>query len=239
MSEYLDTPYDCIDPEVGERIWRLDLPELPDEERRGLDAHVLACHACRLQREIGEQVRWMVRDGSLQASTPVRRSPWLERIAAVAVAAALTGVLMLPPRPLGDVAVVRGSDAARFERPVEGEVVRPESVRLSWTPVAGAARYVVRIDALDDSQSWQGVVEEPTLKPPAGAGLAPGTAYRALLSTQPADLLPPGRTSVTFRTGTALQVALHRLRYARLELQALGFGGLALLGLALVRRRLA
>ncbi len=243
-TEHPGTAYDCVDPGVGDEIWRLDVPTIDADLRRELEAHVSVCHACRLHRDLDACARHLVRDGELhQGAAP----PAASRIsgvaraagvaAALAIAASLAGVLFLPPRPVDTDLAVRGEGEARFTRPVEGQVVPAGACRLSWTEVPGATAYEVRVTDRDGGFTWSGATDRNRIDLPETTGLTGGTVYKAVLSARPVDLLPPGRTSVAFRAGTAFESVVHRLRWARLWIHGFGLAGLILVTVAVVRRR--
>jgi len=241
-TELPDTSYECVDPVVGDEIWRLDDPATGPALRRRLEAHVAACHFCRLHRDLDVRMRRLVRDGEIAATAPsaATRSPGVARVAGVAAAlafaASLAGALFLPPRSVETDLAVRGEDEARFTRPVEGQVVPDGACRLSWTEVSGASGYEVRVTGRDGDFAWTGATDRARIDLPADAGLTAGGAYKAVLSTRPADLLPPGRSSVAFRCGTPRDVVAHRLRWAQHWIHGLGLAGLLLLALAVIRR---
>jgi len=243
-TENADTSYQCVDPAVGAEIWQLDSPALDADLRRKLQAHVSICHACRMGRDLDVHARQLVRDGDIETDAAAPAAPAASGVArvagyaaALALAASLAGALFLPPRPINMDIAIRGDSETRFTSPVEGEVVTTDGCRLSWTEVPGATSYEVRITDRDGAFAWTGQSTDPQLDLPDDITLEDGTGYRALLSTQPADLLPPGRTSVAFEGGSVWDAARHRVQGARQWVYGVGVGGLALLGLALVRRR--
>lgn len=238
------TAYDCVDPGVGDEIWRLDVPTINADLQRKLEAHVAVCHACRLHRDLDACARHLVRDGELHQGAAPPAAPRISGVAraagvaaTLAIAASLAGVLLLPPRPVDTDLAVRGSGEARFTRPVEGQVVPAGACRLSWTEVPGATAYEVRVTDRDGGFSWTGATDQTRIDLPEDAGLTGGTAYKAVLSARPVDLLPPGRTSVAFQSGTVVEAAVHRLRWARRWIHGLGLAGLILVTVAVVRRR--
>ena len=111
-------------------------------------------------------------------------------VAALAIAASLAGLLLLPPRPVGADLVVRGEDEARFTRPVEGEVVSVDGCRLSWTEVPGATRYQVRITDRDGDFAWTGTTVDLHIELPANIALSEGSDYKAGMNGLPPVGLP-------------------------------------------------
>ena len=227
MSDPRQTPFECIDPPVGGQIWRLGQAGLEPGRQAELEAHFSACHACRLLVNLDAHARELARQGRLENPAPIpglrvprsfgNRATW---VAGLALAASLAAVWVLPPRPVGNARSVRGVDHVRFLRPVEGEVLAAGHPVFRWTPVAGVSRYLVEIRDQDGRSLWEGESASPAIRLPEQFALQHGRDYKALLSVQPADLVPPGGTSVLFRSGSPWRVALHRLRWAHPVLQA-------------------
>ena len=225
MNEPLNTPFECIDPAVGARIWRLEGFDLAPNLRAELEAHVSTCHACQLLIRLDRKARDLGRSGRLDARArpkprlwrlPFERGSWL---ATAALAASLTAVFALPPRPADVSLAYRGADVARFLRPVEGEVLSARQPVFRWTSLAGASRYFVELRDQDGRFVWKGESATPTIRIPDQVALVRGQDYRALLTAMPADLLPPGRPSVLFRMDTFQGMLMHRARWAPLYLQ--------------------
>jgi hypothetical protein len=236
MSPPVDTPYECIEPRVGDQLWRLEAPGTDATLRSQLEAHVAVCQACRLLLDLDAKSRELSRSGALGrdgSGTPswlsLRR--WLRPpvLAAAALAAATLAALIMPPRPVDRGGLARGEDVVRFLRPVEGEVVTPGQRTLSWTPVDGATRYRVELRDGLGKRVWSGESAGTSVSLPGSVPLDAGTRYRALLGTQPTDLLPPGGTSVAFRVGSPWRAALHRLRWASPILQGVSIVAAGLL----------
>ncbi|MCC6650972.1 MAG: hypothetical protein IT348_07485 [Candidatus Eisenbacteria bacterium] len=248
MNEPSDTPYECIDPEIGAQIGQLERPDLDPAVRATLEAHVSVCHHCHELLRRNATLATLAREGRLAAAPgpgPVlvtravrpasARNSWL---AGLAFAASLSAVFALPPRSVTDGAVTRGAADARFLRPVEGEVLASRRPTLRWTAIPGATRYHVELRDPAGRAVWSGESTSPSIRLPEPSPLARGGEYRALLSVQPADLLPPGEPSVRFRSGTPGDMAAHRLRWAHPALQGLVLLSLAgLIVTAIPRRR--
>lgn len=244
MKHPVDTPFECIESRVGGQLWRLQDPGTSTAERAEIEAHLEICHACRLVLQVDAAVTRAVGHGVLDREPEVTRiragRPRLAQAAVLAslpLAACLAGMLLLPPRPIHGGAVTRGTEETRFLRPVEGEIVATSQPSLRWTPVAGASRYEVELRDRSGKPVWRGESVDPSIRTDGTPSLPPGGEYRALLSVQPADLLPPGRVSVAFKTGTLGEAILHRLRWAHPVLQAAGLIAAALLVFTLTRRR--
>lgn len=239
-----ETPYTCVDPPVGEQLWRLEAPDLDPAFRMQLEAHLEACAACRQLRALAAATGRLAQRGALGEPRPGWRPQSarlmrgrLRRIAGLALAASLAGALMLPPRSVERGWLARGEDVDRFLRPAEGEVLATRHPHLRWTPIAGASGYRVEIRDPAGLSVWTGESEGAHLRLPGAAALAGGRDYRAILITRPADLLPPGKVSVSFRIDSPWRMAWHRLRWAHPLLQAAGAASLAAALLLSWRRR--
>ena len=242
MDDQLNNQLECVDTSVGERILELESSTLDADERILLEAHRDVCSFCRLTLDLHHRLGSGIRDGSLEVNKfndlkIVQQRKWTGWTAAVAIAASLVLVMVLPPRPVGPTLVERGTDDAQFLQPVEGEVVRDGELTLAWTDVPGADSYRVQITGLNEGFTWQGTSDELQLVVPQIAGLTSNETYRVLLSTVPADLLPPGGTSVSFRTGGFFAVASHRVRRAQPVSYMLALSGLAMAFACMIRRR--
>lgn len=244
MSDPRKTPYACIDPPVGGEIWRLEQADLGDEHRRLLQAHLTVCDACRLVTDLDLRLAKLARNGVLDLEQPPRLTP--RRVAArnsgpllagVALAASLVLMISLPPRPTGTAQQVRGSDRTLFIRPVEGEVVAAGRLVLRWEAVGGAHRYYVEIRDEAGRSRWRGESAVESIELPEGVITDVGHTYRALLSADPPDLIPPGQTSVAFRRDTWGRMALHRLRWSHPLLHLVGALSLGLFLVFAFRRK--
>lgn len=238
VDERVTTPFECVDPSVGSRLWQLQRPDLEPSLRSLLEAHVAACDACREIVQLDGKVRALVREGRLREPTPgFRRAV---PIAALSLAASLIALVALPPRPISDAGPTRGAVVPRFLRPVEGEIVGTRRPALRWTPIDEATRYVVELRDGEGRTLWIGESEVPEIRVGDSAGLASGREYRALLSVRPADLAPPAPASVAFRSGSPGRMLLHRARWGHPWLQVatvLSLGLLAAAWLGRLRRR--
>ncbi|MEZ4651312.1 MAG: hypothetical protein R3E97_21475 [Candidatus Eisenbacteria bacterium] len=238
MTDSKSTPFECVDPAVGERIWRLEESNLDASIRSELEAHLEVCHACSLLSRVEVKARQLLRTehGTQRPLPQVRpaarfsgRAVRARIVAGLAFAACLVLSITSPPRSVSPAARSRGDDAAHFVRPVEGEVLASSEPTLEWTRIDDASRYLV--DLRDDTGAtvWKGESEGTSLRVPTSAGLEHGHQYRAILSTQPMDLIAPGSISVLFRSDGMWQQIVHRVRWSHPLLQVVSV--LALLGL--------
>lgn len=246
MSERVDNGFECVDDRVGERIMDLETGALEDRERDLLTAHLAVCAHCQLTLDLSRRLAEGLRNGALLPDAEIRRLPAWWRpstrwLAAAALAASLVFLAVLPPRPTGPSLTLRGEEGAGFTRPVEGEVVGTGNVTIGWEPVPGSESYSIRLDDIaaggQIENGWTDSTTETSIVVPREVLRDAGSNYRALLSTVPADLTPPGGISVTFRTGNVKDVAGHRVRHGQPVAYFMFLFGLALGAVSLIGRR--
>lgn len=233
MNDQRDRGLECVDPDIGNRILNLAQPTIDADERGLLEAHADVCAFCRLTLDLHHRLGEGIRDGTLAndnsgVPAPGRRRGWTGWTAIAAMAASLVCLIILPPRPVGPGIAGRGPNETRFLRPVEGEVVGGGDLTIAWTQVPDADTYRIRVTNVRNGTTWTESTKESRLVIPADTDLIQGETFRVLLSTVPADLLPPGGASVTFRTGGHLAVVSHRARRAQPVTYVLALAGLAL-----------
>ncbi len=214
MSRDLErSPLECVDPSVGGRLAELERPDLDAPTRAQIEAHVSVCDACRELLDLNRRVGSLAEAGRLPRPVPARGAVRpLVPLTAVAWAASLAALVLLPPQPPGDLPAVRGGEL-RFLRPVEGEVVPAGGLDLRWTELDGVAKYVVELYDENGRVAWEGASAVPRLDVRAGELPARGE-YRALLSVRPADLAGPVPASVAFRTASWPTVLANRAVHA-------------------------
>jgi hypothetical protein len=242
------SPFECVEPELGELLARYEDPGLEAGLRRRLDDHLTICDACRLERAIEHKVAVGLRDSRLQLpedggrarnwltlAPPRRRSVWaLATAGGLAVAASAALMLALPPTPAGDGGPRRdGGGEPRIVRPVEGEVVMTATPRLNWTPVPGATAYVVELSGPGGEPRWSGHAPEPSLTLPEAARLDPGR-WRVIVQPVPADLAGPGDLTVSFRRAGGGAFLLYRIGAAAPAARIVALLGMLLLGASVV-----
>ncbi len=240
---HIESAWECIDPSLGQCLGELDLAETSEKRVAQLQAHLDLCEGCRLDRALTQRLERGLHEGELQLPNQSRQviapRPWYWRPAALVatgstlLAACLALLVFLPPLPTGDDIHVRGGhDQAGFLRPVEGEVVVPGAATISWSPIEGATRYQIVLTDIQGDIAWQESTTQTEVKLPTLASEVDGGILRAVLATVPSDLLSPGQVSVSFKTGSKIQVAQDRLAKAPLWLGLLGLAGLVMLGLS-------
>jgi hypothetical protein len=242
------------------------LARLAEGDREGLGGddwrHLAGCPACRATFLATAEIlhHWHAQPGAMPVppdllvaghrvarkaaagAAPIRRRRWRWQLlgaplGGLAMAASLVAALLLPPRPTGPAVATRGVTSPDFQRPVEGEMVPASRSLLVWTPVPQATRYLIQLRDSEGTSLWEASTTDTCLRLPEALRLEPGIGYRALLSVQPADLLPPGSLSVGFRSGGAWARAWDHARRPQPSVQLLASGGLLLLSVSLLRRR--
>lgn len=228
--------YECVDVRLGRKMWRLAEPGLPADVRAELEDHLEICDACRRDRAVTDTVARLIVAREVDLPRP-RRGPRLATVGGgLALAASLALAFVAPPRPAGPSVLRRGVDEARIVRPVEGEVVTGDRLRLDWEPVPRASAYAVVVSGEAHDHRWSGRLEGPPARLPAEAVPDHGR-YRVLVEPVPQDLALPGDLSVSFRRAGPLRFAAYRLTSAPRPVTALGLLGLAVAGAGLVLRR--
>ncbi len=229
MNQNAGTPHECIEPSIGDQIWRLEAGNLDPELQRKLTAHLQACQHCQEIVDLDSEARSLLREGLLKVpadTAPLRefrRWHWQGLgFSGFAAAACLLLMILLPPRPAGITVLHRGDDSPRFTSPVEGEVVSNRFRELRWTALHGVTSY--RIHLIDESGNriWEGDSREPMLELPESLDLGENSTYQARLSVQPADLLSQGKTTVRFSTACRARIGMHRMRWAMRSIQVVG-----------------
>ncbi|MCP4292430.1 MAG: hypothetical protein GY780_11430 [bacterium] len=239
---FLNDSWECIDPKVGQNVWQLERPDLAENQRVPLLAHLDLCDACRLDQVVEKTVSSGLAGGrlNLPGSSVVdrrHRSWWQHPVKTSAagmslIAASLALLFVLPPAADGDGIVPRNADSkSTFQRPVEGEIVLSSGSKLSWTPIREAGQYQIQVSDSDGSFTWSGTTNKTEIELPDLSVQSEGQQYRAILQTIPADLVSPGSISVSFGTGNYSDVMKDRLQKAPLWLSLLGLFGFSLLAL--------
>lgn len=229
-------PYQCVQPEIGDQIWRLDRAETPSDLRLRLKNHLAVCDSCRLTLAVQERVQRGAQDHSLAVKTARNRAAGWTWAGGLALAASLALVLLIPPRQTGRL-LVRGADSPGFIRPVEGEILHHEAPRLKWTPVAGATAYRIEITSSDQKYHWTARTKQPAVRIPRDQPLPQDEDLLAMVQTVPEDLVSLGAISVHFRREKTGGFLNYRLKAAPSAVKILGLLGLGLLGLGIYRRR--
>ena len=243
--------FECIEPELGSQYWRLEEPDTDADLRRRLEDHLAYCDACRLKQAANRHLARALQTGDLTLTDAATDAPQRSALRLVtqspatwgglAFAAGLTLMMILPPEPPRSSVTPRsGETPIRFLRPVQEQVVGAVP-HLAWTEIDGASGYRLILEDLEGTFRWQRVVEATSLSLPDSVAVPSPARLRAHLESVPPDLTPAGGVSVTFRTGSGLDIVKHRLHAAPLYTRLLaGLGLLTAAGTAiaaLLRRR--
>jgi Putative zinc-finger len=233
--------YECVEPDLGEQIWRLDDPELDAAEATLLKDHLAMCDACRIYRAMDRDFAAGLESGSLELPPPADEGgpagaglSWrigagpLGWGAGLALAAGLALVLLLPPQARDRDGILRSGVEAPFERPVEGEVIGGSGVHLRWREIPGASKYLVRIDAVAGDYRWSGESRDPSITVPSENELPAGMDYRAYLIPVPGDLAPAEGLTVSFQSGSLSSILRYRVQAAPQPARWLGLVGVLL-----------
>ncbi|MEN8006875.1 MAG: hypothetical protein ABFS42_07640 [Candidatus Krumholzibacteriota bacterium] len=227
--------FECVEPALGDEMWRFEAPDLDASLRRRLENHLMICDACRLRQAMDRRVASGLEDGTLELQSGRAVHPRRLAIHALgwsgglAVAASLVLMLLVPPQARNGGRLVRSADDTRFLRPVEGEVINGGQPRLSWEPVPGATNYRLTVSEVGGDHEWHGETTALSLVVPAAAELPPSRSFRASLEPVPADLAQPGGVSVSFSTGDLSEFLAYRLAASSTILRLLGLAGLFML----------
>lgn len=214
--------FECVEPQLGSRLWNLDDPACEAELRHELELHLTICACCRLEHD----TRQLVAD-ALRSGMPVRRRGGTERrtwqrlvargtmlCGTTLLAATLVFLVVLPPTDRSDGARARGPQTAiRFERPQSGEIVLGDQPTMAWNDVPRATEYRVTLTEIGGPWRWSGSTDASRLRVPAAANLPPDRPIRVVVETTPRDLLPPGGLSSSFERGNLLRVTRYRISH--------------------------
>ncbi|MBU0743617.1 hypothetical protein KKG45_10390 [bacterium] len=244
-----DHRFECVQPELGEQLWRLDTDDVAPDLWRRLERHLRVCDDCRLQRAVHDRLGSLGAAGGIDIEVEpecplqlrVRRpGRFLAACGGLALAASLVLATLLPPAQPRLPGTSRGEDPeSGFLRPVEGEVLNDGTPILSWRPIAGATSYRLEIKQIDGDYGWQEGADGASVRLPAEAALPARGRFLVLLEPVPADLTPLGGVSVSFRRAGLAATLGYRIQAAPLAVHLLGWLGLASLLLAapIARRR--
>lgn len=208
--------YECIDPELGEQLGGLDAPGIDERLRQRLRIHLESCAACRLQREVGDELAAGLREGRLDidiVAGPGRRPRAVYATGWLALAAGLALLLLLPPQ-FRSVGLMRDeSEWPAIVSPVPEEVVGTMPT-VRWTPIKAASSYRITVAAVDGAYSWSEQTAATRTEVRPAEPLPRGQRFRVTVEPVPAHLAPAGGLRSAFSTGRLDQIAAFRLRHA-------------------------
>ncbi len=235
-----DSEYECIDPELGAELWRLDDPDSPMTTKARLRAHLEYCPQCRTLEVMKRSMADGLERGQLEITLPESRKPlhlnskWAARAGIAAVAATLALVFLQAPNPRQNGLVLRGDDENAILRPAPDEIIAGSTPVIRWKPVAGANSYQVRVSAVENEYVWSGVVSHAETSIPRNRSLPPNTRFRIQIQPVPTHLTGPNGFYSSFRTGSLAEFVAYRWRVRSLMAKFSGWFGLGSLALALL-----
>lgn len=241
MTDRIQGPhsaYECVEPELGELLWRRLDPDLESDLRSRLEDHLSICDACRLILLVEGRIEgglrageWALEGGrSVGPATGSRVRKSTALAGGLALAASLVLMLILPPAARAPLGLVRGDTAGMgFVRPIEGEVLVTSRPSFRWASIVGATAYRIEISQVDGPWSWSGRTGQAELRLPAASVLPSRGSFRAMVQPIPADLAGLSDVTVFFRRGGPRHFLTYRVSASPLWIKVLGFAGLALL----------
>ena len=228
-----DEGFECLDPTLGNELWRLADPDCSAEVRGRLETHATFCADCRLRLAVERHAAAGLRDGSLALAPDAdgrgRLALWTTGLGAAALAAGLALLVLMPPAAPHEQLTLRGDEGPAIERPVADEVVFGREPTVRWTPLDGATRYDLRVEAVDGDYDWSISTDTPAATVPGDRSLPADTRFRVRVAPVPAHLAPDGALRSSFRTGGLGAWFGHRLRHGADSGRALG--GMGMLGI--------
>ncbi len=232
--------FECVEPGIGEHIWRGALPDASPADRALREDHLRICDACRLEAAVGRSMSDGLASGHLVLPHPAaprvvplaqRSSRLIASLSAGAASMAAMGlllVMLMPPVAPAGFGADRSGAEEGFVRPVEGEVAGPSGLDFHWHGVDGARSYQLRVEEIGGDFVWEGESREPSLTLPKDVALPVGAEFRAYLVPMPRDLAPAGGLSVRFRSGNLGAVLRYRAQASPLLARLMILGGLVL-----------
>jgi hypothetical protein len=219
--------FECIESSLGELIWRIDDPTTSSELLDDLELHVQHCAACRLQMSLQREVASGLRDGRLTMLAPsIARpswAPWSSGVGAMALAACLALIFILPPVQSNEALVMRGDDSPVVVSPLPDVVIHDRTPQITWTKLDRATQYRVSVRDVDGDYQWSGETTSNSISISENAALPSSSRLRIRVETIPAHAAPDGGLQSSFRTGDWREFVDFRLGSAP---RSLRFGAL-------------
>ena len=225
--------YECLDPELGQQVWRLDDPTTDAALADRLRAHLEFCAHCRSVRWVGDKLAQGLKEGALAIPEKgsATRIPaligWTTGLGWLAAAACLALVLLQAPTPEHDGMIMRGSDSPAITRPMGDEVLLDRNPTIRWDPIQGARQYQVAIEAVGSPYSWNTTTRRAEVPIPHEHPLPARARIRVHVVPVPNHLASGFGLNTSFRTGSVSEFLRFRWRRKSALASVLGWGGLA------------
>ncbi len=239
-SNTSDSEYECIDPELGKELWRIDDPNSPVTTKARLQAHLEYCPHCRTLEVMKGRLASGLERGQLEITESESRQPmhlnskWAAWVGAAAVAATLALVFLQAPNARQNGLILRGGDGSAVLRPAPDEIIAGSTPVIRWKPVTGANSYQVRVSAVENEYVWSDVVSNAETRIPRDHSLPPNSRFRIRVQPVPTHLTGPNGFYSSFRTGSLAEFVAYRWHVRSLMAKFSGWLGLGSLALALL-----
>jgi len=224
--------YECIDPDLGQDIWRLDDPVTAPELKQVLLRHCHHCSACASTRAVSQAVDQAVQAGIVGGTPPKRtlragRSQWSVGIGGLAMAASIALIVMLPPRDFSREAVTRSSGGSpAILSPVTDEVIASSQPTIRWSPLDRARSYDVAVTTEAGVTIWSTSTASTSVRVPAESALGAPGRYRVMIEPVPSHLVPGRVFGSSFVLGNRRSAAVDRIQRSRVWVRLVGILGL-------------
>lgn len=232
--------YECIDPALGAMLGGFDDPDLDAATREQLETHVVHCAACRYDLAFQREVEAGLDEGliDLASTKPLTGSlaGWIGFGGALALAASLVMILLLPASWQDRGRILRGEEGPAILRPVADAVILDRRPTVSWTLIEGARGYEVTLEDANGPYSWTGRAMTTSHTLDEQSRLPSPARIRVHIVPIPASLAESGGLRSSFRTGGAAAVFAYRVGTATPWIWILGLAGLFALTAAFVLR---
>ncbi len=230
---------ECVEPDLGKQLWRLDDPDTQSGLKELLEGHLSVCAECRLERALGKKIVAGLEANRLTLNSFRKRLPKIGVFGgSVLVAASVVLALLLPPNSNNIHGVERAqSGVFGFQRPVSGEIVGTRPPRLQWGELDGATGYVVSVLDLAGSRLFQSQTSSTHFDLPDTLVFSSGEQYWVYLEPIPKDIAPDDVVSVRFLASGELSRLWYRMETASIWLQMGAVFGVLIFGFGLLGGR--
>ncbi len=221
--------HECIEPDLGRELWRLDDPQCGQEMRTDLEIHLEFCAACRVTRSLAARTANGLADGRLHIHVGGRggtATAWLGGGSLLALVASLALILLLPPVPVHKDMTLRGEEEPAILRPVADEVVVDATPIVRWSPVEGAARYRISVESIDAKYRWETTTEDTEIRISDQQPIPENNRFRITVDAIPEIFSPPEGMNSSFRRSGRGPWFKYRIGSSSNAVRLLGAAGL-------------